>query len=210
MTKLQDFKNMINCAAEYIKAAKQELTDIDSKFGDADHGITMEKIANALQNTEGNTNIKSYLDDLTSAVLSINGGSAVPLWGTFLTGFSKSAPTEEISTEDLKIMFKCGLEELEDITTARVGDKTMMDALIPAVDAIQNAEGDIPEILKKGAIAAEAGAERSKEFVSKFGRAKSYKEQTIGTPDAGAVSMKCFFIGLYEGTKLSCKEDNNI
>ena len=79
----------------------------------------------------------------------------------------------------------------------------MMDALIPAVAAAQEAPDDIIQILKAAAEAAEKGAKDSENYVSKFGRARSYKEQTIGTPDAGAVSTALFFKGLYEGLKNS-------
>lgn len=104
-----------------------------------------------------------------------------------------------MDADEFKEIFKQGYEALAELSRAKVGDKTMMDTLIPAVEAIQNTQGEIPEILKAGVDAAVAGAEKSKEFVSKFGRAKSYKEQTIGTPDAGAVSMKYFFVGLNKG-----------
>ena len=80
---------------------------------------------------------------------------------------------------------------------AKVGDKTMMDALIPASEAIAAYSGTSEEELFAAAARAAAdGAEASKQFVSKFGRAKSYGAKTIGTPDAGAVSMSCFFQGL--------------
>ena len=80
---------------------------------------------------------------------------------------------------------------------AKVGDKTMMDALIPASQAIAAYEGDDPDgLFAAAAQAAAQGAENSKRFVSKFGRAKSYGAQTIGTPDAGAMSMSYFFQGM--------------
>ena len=79
---------------------------------------------------------------------------------------------------------------------AEVGDKTMMDAVIPASEAIAAYSGDEAGLFATAAQAAQDGAENSKNFVSKFGRAKSYGEKTIGTPDAGAVSMARFFKGL--------------
>ena len=90
---------------------------------------------------------------------------------------------------------------MEDITNAKVGDKTMMDALIPAVAAAEAAEGDCLAILEAAKEAAARGAKESEQYVSKFGRARSYKEQTIGTPDAGAVSTSLFFAGLCDGLK---------
>ena len=79
---------------------------------------------------------------------------------------------------------------------AKVGDKTMMDALIPASEAIAAYTGDENGLFEAAAQAARQGAESTKQFVSKFGRAKSYGRQTIGTPDAGAMSMSYFFQGL--------------
>ncbi|MCI7609222.1 MAG: DAK2 domain-containing protein, partial [Enterocloster clostridioformis] len=89
----------------------------------------------------------------------------------------------------------------EDITNAGVGDKTMMDALIPAVEAAQSAEDDVMAVLEAAKEAAAKGAKESEQYVSKYGRARSYKEKTIGTPDAGAVSTSLFFAGLCDGLK---------
>lgn len=188
------------CAA--VAAAEQELSDIDARFGDADHGLTMSKIAGAISGavsaSEGG--IQSMLDDAAMAVMELNGGSAVPLWNTWLDGLQEGAAEgDEISIEGLKDMFAHALSALEDISGAKVGDKTMMDALIPATEAVGAYEGsDEAGLFAAAAAAAAEGAENSKNFVSKFGRAKSYGEQTIGTPDAGAVSMACFFLGLAE------------
>lgn len=106
-----------------------------------------------------------------------------------------------LDAEGVKRMFTGCLSEMEDITTAKVRDKTMMDALIPAVEAAQKTEGSVKDILEVAAKAAEGGAKDSEKYVSKFGRARSYKEQTIGTPDAGAVSTSIFIRGLADGMK---------
>ena len=104
--------------------------------------------------------------------------------------------SESLTAEELKAMFRTGLESLSALSKAKVGDKTMMDTLIPATEALCAARGTESELLRAAALAAEEGAEATRNFVSKFGRARSYGEQTLGTPDAGAVSMKYFFAGL--------------
>ena len=186
------------CAA--VTAAEAELTEIDSKFGDADHGLTMAKIAGAISEAvdaaEGG--IQSMLDDAAMAVMTLNGGSAVPLWNTWLDGLREEAPEgEESDVAGLKAIFAKALEELEDMSGAKVGDKTMMDALIPASEAVAAYTGDsADELFDAAAQAAAQGAEATKQYVSKFGRAKSYGTKTIGTPDAGAVAMSWFFQGL--------------
>lgn len=199
MTKAEFAARLKNaCAA--VAAAEEELTEIDSRFGDADHGLTMTKIAKAIaeavEGSEGG--IRAMLDDAAMAVMTLNGGSAVPLWNTWLDGLQEEAPAgDEINTAELKTVFAKALEELDDMSGAKVGDKTMMDALIPASQAIAAYGGsDENELFLLAAKAAAEGAEASKGFVSKFGRAKSYGEKTIGTPDAGAMSMSYFFQGL--------------
>ena len=198
MTK-QEFAQRLLNACDTIISAQDELTEIDSRFGDADHGITMTKIANtmiaAIESSKGG--IRALLDEVAMAVMMINGGSAVPLWNTYLDGLMEAAPDgDTIDADGLRAIFANGLSCLSALSKAKVGDKTMMDTLIPASEAIEACTGDEVEIFHAAAEAAERGAEASRNFVSKFGRARSYGEQTIGTPDAGAVSMKYFFAGL--------------
>ena len=199
MTKTDLAARLRNACAAVI-AAEQELTEIDSKFGDADHGLTMSKIARAVTEAvdQSEGGIQAMLDDAATAVMSLNGGSAVPLWNTWLDGMQEAAPEgEEIDVPGLQALFAKALEELNDMSGAQVGDKTMMDALIPASGAIAAYTGsDEQALFTAAAQAAAKGAEDTKQFVSKFGRAKSYGEKTIGTPDAGAVSMSYFFQGL--------------
>ena len=199
MTKTE-FAARLQQACASVTAAEQELTEIDSKFGDADHGLTMTKIAGAISGAvaESYGGIQSMLDDAAMAVMVLNGGSAVPLWNTWLDGMQENAPDgDEIDTAGLQAIFARALEALNEMSGAQVGDKTMMDALIPASEAIAAYTGnDEQELFAAAAEAATRGAEASKQFVSKFGRAKSYGTQTIGTPDAGATSMAYFFRGL--------------
>ena len=199
MTKIE-FASRLKNACASVTDAEQELTEIDSRFGDADHGLTMTKIAGAISAAVDGADggIQSMLDDAAMAVMSLNGGSAVPLWNTWLDGMQEAAPEgEEINVAGIQAMFANALAELDDMSGAKVGDKTMMDALIPASQAIASYSGGGEQALFDAAAqAAEEGAEASRQFVSKFGRAKSYGAQTIGTPDAGAVSMARFFRGL--------------
>lgn len=199
MTK-QEFAFRLQNACAAVTAAEQELTEIDSRFGDADHGLTMSKIAKAISAAAGESEggIQAMLDDAAMAVMVLNGGSAVPLWNTWLDGLQEEAPEgNEIDTAGIQAIFAKALKALSDMSGAKVGDKTMMDALIPASQASAAYSGsDEAGLFDAAAQAALQGAEASKQFVSKFGRAKSYGEQTIGTPDAGAASMAYFFQGL--------------
>ncbi len=195
---------MLTGAAERLEENADRLSEIDSRFGDGDHGITMRKIARLIREQVpqwGERSISTFLDDLGTAVMEVKGGSAGPLYGALIGGLGVRLAADEntLDADAVRRMFAGTLEEMEDLTSAKVGDKTMMDALIPAVEAAQQAAGDIEAVLTAAAEAAEAGAKASEGFVSKFGRARSYKEQTIGTPDAGAVSTALFIRGMAQG-----------
>jgi len=201
---LQQMKNMLLGGAASVTAARDELTDIDSRFGDADHGITMEKIMKVLQKAVEDSgedcSIRALMNAISMAVMTINGGSAVPLWATLFDGLAEAAPDRpDMSEEELRAMFRSGYGTLFEISKAKKGDKTMMDALEPAVDALVAAPGSLADMMKAAARAAEAGAGDTVNFAARFGRAKNYGERSIGTPDAGAMSMKYFFQGLSEG-----------
>ena len=195
MTKAE-FAARLKGACASVEGAEGLLTEIDSKFGDADHGLTMSKIARAISQAVE----ESQGGDAAMAVMGLNGGSAVPLWNTWLDGLQEAAPEgDEVDVAGLKAMFAHAFEALDEISGDKAGDKTMMDALIPASKAIAAYQGqEAGGLFEAAAKAAQAGAEASKGFAAKYGRAKSYKEQTIGTPDAGAVSLADFVRGLAE------------
>ena len=186
-------KAMLRESARLMLEQADRLSDIDSKFGDGDHGITITKIAKLMDERAeawDEESIKDFLDDLGMAAMAVRGGSAGPLYGTMIGGLGA------------RLMFAGCLAEMQDITNAQVGDKTMMDALIPAVEAAQAcdaADDDAAAVFAAAAEGAEAGARASEGFASKFGRARSYGDATIGTPDAGAVSTSLFLRGLATG-----------
>ena len=200
---------MLRGVSEIWTEHKDELSQIDSRFGDGDHGVTIGKIAAKIRQSLDewqDDDVETFLEDLGDEIMAIGGGSAGPLYGTMIGGLAGGVP-ESVGLDAGAVtrMFAASLEAMEDITTAKVGDKTMMDALIPAVEAASQAEDDLAQVLRAAMEAAEQGAKKSEEFVSRFGRARSYKEQTIGTPDAGAVSTSLFFKGLWEGFEACAK-----
>lgn len=200
-----EIEKMFHKVAEIWQENKDYLSEIDSRFGDGDHGVTIGKIASLIEKKLAaweDDDIEEFLEDLGDSTMEIGGGSAGPLYGTLIGGLSGPLSGGGAIGEGLlKEMFTECQSAMEDITNAKVGDKTMMDALIPAVAEAEAAEGDCLAILEAAKEAAARGAKESEQYVSKFGRARSYKEQTIGTPDAGAVSTSLFFAGLCDGLK---------
>jgi dihydroxyacetone kinase-like protein len=131
--------------------------------------------------------------------MGISGGAAGPLWGTLFGGFGLSlGDKQELTSYDIVKMLSDGLSQMQDLTAAKSGDKTMMDVLIPVVEAVKQMDSNCPfdEVFNEAAKAAEKGCKATEGYAAKFGRAKNYKEQTIGTPDAGAVSLAEFFSGI--------------
>ena len=198
--KTEELKRRLLNGCKEVKATEDELTLIDSHFGDADHGLTMKKIADAIEEAINKSpdEVKALFDAVAERVGLLNGGSAVPLWNSWLQGIADVAPEkDEASLEELKTMFAGGMEEFDFMSGAKVGDKTIMDALKPASDAIEAAE-DEKSLFAEAAEAAMKGAQDTKNYTARYGRAKSYGEKTLGTADAGALSMALFFKGLAE------------
>ena len=208
----ETFSAMLKYTEDLWLKNVDRLSDIDSRFGDGDHGITIGKIARAINEcleNWGDESIREIIVCLSEKILGISGGSAGPLYGTLFGGLALPLSDEkEIDAELLKKMLQGCYDEMTSISKARVGDKTMMDALIPAVEAAVASTGDIPDILSAAAKAAAQGAAATENFASKFGRARSYGDKTIGTPDAGAISTSLLFQGLYEG--LVSQQNNHV
>ena len=170
------------------------LCELDSVAGDGDHGVTIARMAESMKNkveAHDSANIKDLLDDLSMAFMNSNGGSAGPLWGTVFGGFADAAPEDakEVSLEELHAMLAQAKEDFEDISKAKIGDKTMVDALYPALEAGMAAEGDAKTVFTAMGKAAAEGAEKTADMVARFGRAKNVGERSLGTKDPGATSI---------------------
>ena len=194
---------MLLYTADLWRANIERFSEIDSRFGDGDHGVTIGKIANCLTaaaESREEKSLKNCLSDLGGAIMAVGGGSAGPLYGTLIGSLAEPLGDEtSLDGPLLKRMLHESREAMFAITKARVGDKTMMDSFIPAVDAALASEDDAAAILAAAARAAAEGATATKGVASRFGRARSYGEQTLGTPDAGACSTAILFQGLAEG-----------
>lgn len=195
---IENFKAMLDNALKNIKEREDEFSKLDAVIGDGDHGQAIVTAMSAIVATaQKGTEFKTMLNDMGFDVMLQVSGSTSTLLGAFFLGMSDHASGTELDAAGVKAMFAGGLANVQKQTKAQKGDKTMMDALIPASGAIAAYTGsDEQALFTAAAQAAAKGAEDTKQFVSKFGRAKSYGEKTIGTPDAGAVSMAYFFQGL--------------
>lgn len=200
MLTLPILREMLQNAAAVLKVKSAYLCELDSVAGDGDHGLTISRMADVMKVKAEDTTIdtmKVLLDELGNAFMGINGGSAGPLWGTVFSGLSAGIDDQaELTDLEFKRMFTQAKEDFMDISKAKPGDKTMVDALYPAIEAIIETEGSLKEIMLAAAAAAEAGAEATTDMVAKFGRAKNMGERSIGAKDPGAVSIALLFGGM--------------
>ncbi|WP_417130354.1 DAK2 domain-containing protein [Parabacteroides faecis] len=187
---IEAFKGMLNNALTHIKAREDEFSKLDAVIGDGDHGqAIVTAFSVVVKGSEKGTEFKSMLNDMGFGVMLETSGSTSTLLGAFFLGMSDSASGTELDAEGVKKMFAGGLANVQKQTKAQPGDKTMMDALVPAVEAMQAcASDDIKEILTAGANAALEGAKKTVDMKANFGRARNYGERSIGYADSGATS----------------------
>jgi len=197
---IEAFKGMLNNALTHIKAREDEFSKLDAVIGDGDHGqAIVTAFSVVVKGSEKGTEFKSMLNDMGFGVMLETSGSTSTLLGAFFLGMSDSASGTELDAEGVKKMFAGGLANVQKQTKAQPGDKTMMDALVPAVEAIQACTSDdIKEILTAGANAALEGAKKTVDMKANFGRARNYGERSIGYADSGATSWSCMLASFAE------------
>jgi dihydroxyacetone kinase-like protein len=190
---IDNFKAMLQLALKNIKERENEFSKLDAVIGDGDHGQAIVTALSAIVATaEKGTEFKQMLNDMGFDVMLQVSGSTSTLLGAFFLGMSDHAAGTELSSSEVKAMFQGGLDNVRKQTKAQKGDKTMMDALIPAVEAMQAVESDdVKAVLEAGAKAALEGADATVQMKANFGRARNYGEQSIGYMDSGAASWSC-------------------
>ena len=201
-----EFVAMLIGAIEQIKSRHAFLSELDAATGDGDHGTTMLRAANKLEQviSAGPAgDLKELLQAAGWAVHGIDGGATGPLFGSFLLGMSKfAAGKSELDADGLAGMFEAGLTAVRKQTKAQPGDKTLLDAFVPAIEVLRKAASQRKGVLvaiQEAASAAGAGAVATKSMLARAGRAKHQGERTLGHQDPGATSVSLIFQGYCEG-----------
>lgn len=196
MTDQKKVIEILHHIAEVMEENKEFLTDLDNVIGDGDHGINMargfaevEKQADSFAGKD----IGSILKTVGMTLVSKVGGSSGPLYGT---AFMKAGVTigakNEIGLSDFLGALEAGVEGVKARGKSTTGEKTMLDAMVPALDAMkeqQAAGADVKHVLEAGVQAAETGVEETKPMVATKGRASYLGERSIGHQDPGATSF---------------------
>jgi phosphoenolpyruvate---glycerone phosphotransferase subunit DhaL len=196
-----ELKRMFAAAAKLIREQSAALSELDSIGGDGDHGTTMLRVMEQLEaaiDPEGSGSAAAMLKEAGWKVMSVDGGASSAILGTFIAGMGEAEIGNGFDASSCAGCFEAGLRATLNRTKARPGDKTMMDALVPAVEALSAAAlagKSVAEAMNDAACAAQLGAEATSKMVARYGRAKYLGEKTLGHPDAGATSIALLFRG---------------
>ncbi len=199
-----DARNMLIYIADKIIAKKPYLTEIDSAIGDGDHGIGMaggmQKARKKLLKMEEEENVYAVFEAAGKAMLLSMGGASGVIFGSlYLAGAKGMEASGALTAKDLAEMERKSLAAIQERGKAEVGDKTMVDALVPAVAAMEENYGKgLLVMLQAAEEAAAKGVEDTKKYQARFGRAKSLMERAIGYQDAGATSVWLILQGMRE------------
>lgn len=203
----EDCRQMLLYIADKILANEPYLTEVDSAIGDGDHGIGMatgmKNVKEVLLDMEGEKNVYSIFEEAGKAMLLSMGGASGVIFGSlYLEGALGTESKDYLTAEDLKAMEEKSLKAIQERGKASVGDKTMVDALAPAVEAMQQhyTEG-LEKMLEEAEAGALRGVENTKDCIARFGRAKSLGERALGFQDAGATSTWLIFQSMREFVK---------
>jgi phosphoenolpyruvate---glycerone phosphotransferase subunit DhaL len=211
-----ELARMFREAARQIRSQSEMLSKLDAVGGDGDHGATMIRAMEVLENAIEIQSTKSagaMLKEAGWALMNVDGGASSAMLSTFVRGMGSVEIGNELRSRELAESFESGLRAVVCQTRARVGDKTMMDALIPAVEAFRQAAEagkDPDDAMTIAAASAEAGANLTSGLIARYGRARSLGERTLGSPDAGAVSIAFLFAGFRDALTAIDEGENHV
>ncbi|MEO1286392.1 MAG: dihydroxyacetone kinase subunit DhaL [Chloroflexota bacterium] len=197
----QQLHTMIKQVAETIAKHQRELNTLDSALGDGDHGTGISTAFSAavddLDELE-NPDVMTVLKTTASALMNRMGGASGALYGTFFLKAALSAKGKSsLNKDDVDALLQAGLEGVKQRGKSDVGDKTMIDALSPAVLAFVDAD-DLASGWQSASQAAKTGANSTIDLVAKHGRAKFAGERSKGHMDAGAKSIALMFEAIHD------------
>ena len=187
--KAQEVTDIIRAIGKKIEEEKDFLTELDNVIGDGDHGINMARgFQTVLTKLDSlaTDDIGNILKTTGMALVSTVGGASGPLYGTaFMKAGALMAGKTDMSVDDFLACLDAAVEGVKMRGRSTQGEKTMLDAMIPALEAMRQAL-DTAEVLLKGTQAAEAGVEYTKTIIATKGRASYLGERSIGHQDPGA------------------------
>jgi dihydroxyacetone kinase-like protein len=196
----KDVEFVVRVIADTVLENEQYFSELDGVVGDGDFGYSIARgFEKVLQEWDSMDHSLpgNFLKRVSSAIVGAVGGVSGTIWGTaFLRAGMTLGTKTEITRPDVIAMFRSAIEGMKKRGNSDLGDKTLLDALIPAVDALEKAFNEGKETtvaLDEAAAVARERAEATRPMIAKRGRAAYTGERSIGTLDAGAVAMAVLF-----------------
>jgi phosphoenolpyruvate---glycerone phosphotransferase subunit DhaL len=191
---------VVQVIAKSVLENEQYFSELDGVVGDADFGYSIargfEKVLQEWDNLDHSLP-GNFLKKIAQVIMGSVGGVSGSIWGTaFLRAGMCLGTKAEVERADVVPMFRAAIEGIKKRGNTDVGDKTLLDALVPAVDRLEKSfnEGkDGATALEEAAVVARESAEATRPMIAKKGRAAYTGERSIGTLDAGAVAMAVLF-----------------
>ncbi len=181
--------------ARVIGEKAQLLTDLDAAIGDADHGINMNRGMTAVVaalDESASADMASLCKQVGMTLVKSVGGASGPLYGTFFLRMAAAiGSADSVEAADFAKALRAGVEGVVQRGRAEAGDKTMFDALAPALDALDTALGSgagLAAALADATVAAEKGRDATESMVARKGRASYLGQRSVGHQDPGATS----------------------
>ena len=200
---LADVEAVVRTIATVAVDNEKYLGDLDAVVGDGDFGYSMARgFELVLQGWDGfdRTDIGTFLKKVAVVITSRIGGTSGPIWGTaFLRAGAAAGTAQVLSPGQVVEMLRAAIGGIKARGKSDIGDKTLLDALEPAVDTIEAAVlegGTAASVLRAAAATARERAEATRSMIAKRGRAAYTGERSIGTLDAGAVAVAVMFEAL--------------
>ena len=198
-----DLEAWVRRSAELITEHAEELTDLDAAIGDADHGANMKRGLAAAVDTvgaDGFTAADALLKKIGTTLVSTVGGASGPLYGTFFlrtgSALAGQAGSDGLDAQTLADSLEAGVGGIAARGRATAGEKTMLDAWRPALEALRAHPGDLAAGVAAAARAAAAGRDATKPMVATKGRASYLGERSVGHIDPGAASTALILAAL--------------
>ena len=187
---VEDLKEWLGEFARLIFENRDVLTDLDAAIGDADHGNNMTRGMAAVVADLSGTTVAALAKRAGMTLVSSVGGASGPLYGTFFLRFASAAgEVNELDASSFAVAMRAGLDGLVSRGKAEVGDKTMVDALAPAVEALErNRAQPLSAGLDAARRAADEGRDATVAMVARKGRASYLGDRSVGHQDPGATS----------------------
>ncbi len=199
-------RRVLESLARSVIAHAGELTDLDRAIGDADHGINMQRGFEAVLVDLDGLAAKPLGDALQAMGMTLVmkiGGASGPLYGTLFMAIGKSlGNTGDLTYERLLTACDAGVRAVEARGKAHAGQKTMLDVLVPALEALRAGPHGLTERLRQRA--AEA-AQATVPMLATRGRASFLKERSIGTMDPGARSSELMIVAVCDCMEARCQ-----